>query len=168
MFWKTDSNQDVTLDLVRVGLVGAANTPATVEADHRASGHISLIDEDTRRRGDPLSQLRALSHSSSLQPWSADFTRSSYMTSDTGASRISGLSDFPDPPISGMTPAHMSVLASYFSSAPSEEEHTESPPDRPTEPAPSEPPSTKFSLRRMTFGGDEDIETLADPGPSEA
>src|SRR5215471_13057188 len=93
---------NIFLGLLRVGLVEAVYTPSPVEADHRASGHISLVDEDTRRRPEPQGQLRhgVLSHASSLQPWSADFTRSSYMTSDTGASRISGLSDFPEPPAS--------------------------------------------------------------------
>ncbi|KAF9069598.1 hypothetical protein BDP27DRAFT_1447521 [Rhodocollybia butyracea] len=41
-------------------------------------------------------------------------TRSSYMTSDGDAGSMSGLSDFPDPPPQQMTPAHMSLLSTYF------------------------------------------------------
>ncbi|KAJ7682606.1 hypothetical protein DFH06DRAFT_1290016 [Mycena polygramma] len=50
---------------------------------------------------------------STLQPHSADPTRSSYMT-ESDLSRMSNLSDFPVPPPQHMTPAHMSLLSSYF------------------------------------------------------
>ncbi|KAJ7228459.1 hypothetical protein GGX14DRAFT_612976 [Mycena pura] len=53
--------------------------------------------------------------SDNLQLHSADPTRSSYMTTST-ISRISNLSDFPAPPPQHMTPAHMSLLNSYFHS----------------------------------------------------
>ena len=47
---------------------------------------------------------------SRLIPPSNDFTRSSYLTMDSGGSRISGLSAFPRPP----SEPSADILASYF------------------------------------------------------
>ncbi|KAI4293682.1 hypothetical protein K523DRAFT_340909 [Schizophyllum commune Tattone D] len=65
------------------------------------------------------------------------------MTSTSGGSRISGLSDFPVPPPNpDLTPAHMSLLSSYFDGATAS---TENLPDvRPLNP------------KRTTFGLEED------------
>ena len=146
-----------------MGAVEAVVTPAAVEADPRASGHLSVIEEDTQRQSeehtaiDPEAQRRIQSGSSGLQPSSADWARVSYMTSGTDGSRISGLSDFPAPPVA-VTPAHMSVLTSYFGSNPVPQQ-TESL---------SESTTDASTLRRMTFGGIEDTEKITDVPATDA
>lgn len=71
----------------------------------------------------PPSASRSTSHSTShysTQTNQTNPTRSSYMTSDGDAGSqmsMSGLSDFPDPPPQQMTPAHMSLLSTYFDEA---------------------------------------------------
>jgi serine/arginine repetitive matrix protein 2 len=129
-------------------------TPPVVEADPRASGHLSVIgeyshsgNEDEQTVVSHRSQLRVQSESSSHQPVSADWSRVSYMTTGTDGSRISGLSDFPAPPVSA-PPAHMSILTSYFG-------NDDPPPQAQNPPAPT---ADHTSQRRMTFGGNVDTE----------
>ncbi|TRM58843.1 hypothetical protein BD626DRAFT_409915 [Schizophyllum amplum] len=64
------------------------------------------------------------------------------MTSASGGSRISGLSDFPAPPPNlDLTPAHMSLLGSYF--------------DEPAEPVVDAEEFRAPNPKRGTFGLDE-------------
>lgn len=92
-------------------------TPAAESTDHRTSyaGQMAFVNTSEPEPESPFPKdgipiPRAVS---SLQPHSADPTRSSYMTEST-VSRMSNLSDFPAPPPQQMTPAHMSLLSSYF------------------------------------------------------
>ncbi|KAJ7490390.1 hypothetical protein B0H11DRAFT_2278109 [Mycena galericulata] len=100
------------LEPFRLGKVASVATPPATASDHRISfaGDMAFVDEhhSVPKDGVPIPRIV-----SNLQPHSADPTRSSYMTEST-VSRISQLSDFPVPPPQHMTPAHMSLLNSYF------------------------------------------------------
>ncbi|KAL1676283.1 hypothetical protein EV122DRAFT_267317, partial [Schizophyllum commune] len=133
-------------DTVQVGLVIPVSTPPASASDpHRSfQGDVAYAHDMSARvstrRSDVLSP--ASERVNSLQPPSIQ-ARSSYMTSTSGGSRISGLSDFPVPPPNpDLTPAHMSLLSSYFDGATAS---TENLPDvRPLNP------------KRTTFGLEED------------
>ncbi|KAJ7068486.1 hypothetical protein C8F01DRAFT_1364812 [Mycena amicta] len=91
-----------------------SSTPAATSGENRSSfaGQMAFVGESEvvpPKEGIPIPRVST----STLQPYSADPTRSSYMTNST-LSRISNLSDFPPPPEHHMTPAHMSLLTSYF------------------------------------------------------
>ncbi|KAJ6598870.1 hypothetical protein DFH09DRAFT_1070759 [Mycena vulgaris] len=103
----------------RVGNVELVSTPPATTSNYRSSytGQMAFA-EDQHAPKDIMPISRAVS---SLQPHSADPTRSSYMTEST-VSRMSNLSDFPAPPPQHMTPAHMSLLSSYFHEAVAERE----------------------------------------------
>ncbi|KAK7049734.1 hypothetical protein VNI00_005765 [Paramarasmius palmivorus] len=113
------------LDAYRLGHVESVSTPPAEASDPRLSyvGQMSFAhgagptgeeDEDGDVLGtSPMFTRNGTAHNS-LQPPSADPTRSSYMTSNSEGSRMSGLSDFPVPPPQQLTPAHMSLLSSYF------------------------------------------------------
>ncbi|KAJ7498733.1 hypothetical protein FB451DRAFT_1426696 [Mycena latifolia] len=98
---------------IRVGHVESVSTPPATSSNYRSSytGQMSFPEEHAPKGGIPIPRVV-----SSLQPHSADPTRSSYMTEST-LSRMSNLSDFPAPPPQHMTPAHMSLLSSYFHEA---------------------------------------------------
>ncbi|KAJ7714313.1 hypothetical protein DFH07DRAFT_1016540 [Mycena maculata] len=98
----------------RVGNVESVATPPATASDYRTSytGLMAFHSEHpppVPKDGVDIAIPRIVSE---LQPDSADPTRSSYMTEST-VSRIS-TSDFPAPPPQHMTPAHMSLLNSYF------------------------------------------------------
>ncbi|KAI0781930.1 hypothetical protein C8Q75DRAFT_812074 [Abortiporus biennis] len=99
---------------VRVGEVEAVSTPPVVKSPQRFSTALSINYEGIRNQLRPRSDERALSfsqHSSSLMtPVSPNAARSSYMTTNTDGSRMSGLSDFPVPP--------QAVNLSHFSANP--------------------------------------------------
>ena len=112
------------------------------------SGHVSLIDEDEGASEDADTTVRLRSPwpqpherqpltASLLLPPSAEATRSSYMTTSTNGSRMSGLSDFPAPP--GDVAAHMRLIETYLGDG----------------------PPARSGHRRMTFGVDEDVEDIA-------
>ncbi|ESK95086.1 hypothetical protein Moror_13818 [Moniliophthora roreri MCA 2997] len=111
------------LDAYRLGNVESVSTPPAETGEPRLSyigqmsfAHGAGLEED--EGGDVLGTspnfTRQTTAHNSLQPPSADPTRSSYMTSNSEGSRMSGLSDFPTPPPQQLTPAHMSLLSSYF------------------------------------------------------
>ncbi|CAK5275394.1 unnamed protein product [Mycena citricolor] len=117
--YRTSSPVDETL---RLGSVGSGLTPRIESSgDHRQSltGELSPGPAAAPKSA-PIPVPR-----NSLQPNSVDPTRSSYMT-ESSISRISNLSDFPSPPSPTAaaaaggghghmtTPAHMSLLSSYF------------------------------------------------------
>lgn len=143
---------------LRFGAVQAVSTPPAVLYDHRALGHLSLtvdkIDMPDHPPQNAVSE-RITSHAS-LSPAvaSPDVARSSYMTSTTDGSRMSGLSDFPEPPpVAHLTPAHMSIIHSYFGG--------DTPQNQIDDPMlTSTPEADRRANYRMTFGGDEDIEHL--------
>ncbi|KDQ52156.1 hypothetical protein JAAARDRAFT_40502 [Jaapia argillacea MUCL 33604] len=146
-----------TIKMFRLGTVEAVLTPPAVSGERPLSGHLSLIDGDSGHSlgmhpisHDPHSSHRIVSQASLGPPRSADLARSSYMTSDTGGSRMSGLSDFPAPPVLLPTPAHISTLQSYFGDTP--RDHIEDPFPVDTRPRRHNPEY------RTTFGGDEEIE----------
>ncbi|KAF9457596.1 hypothetical protein BDZ94DRAFT_1272786 [Collybia nuda] len=144
-----DPHEDVTARY-RVGVVESVSTPPAISSDRRESQMGQMFVEDQIQ---PAPVPRDSSQSgvhSSLQPPSAGLTRSSYMTTSTG-SYISGLSDFPAPPRQYAT--HMSLLSSYFDEALSQSEARVS--RSPTPPIPAD-----GHIRRLTFGGDEEIEEL--------
>ncbi|TFK48891.1 hypothetical protein OE88DRAFT_1737117 [Heliocybe sulcata] len=118
-----DSNE-----LFRLGVVEANLTPPAVSSDHRMSAHLSLIAGNP---GEPREELTVTRHDepggrvvsqSSLAIPNSTVTRSSYMTSTTSTSRMSGLSDFPSPPALQVTPGHMSIIHSYFNDTPQQQE----------------------------------------------
>lgn len=93
--------------------------PSVIASPKRFSSHLDVVEH--RRSGnskdDEMPPSRAISQGSSqLNPHSASVARSSFMTVDTNISRMSGLSDFPAPPL--VTPAHMDVIQSYFEGGP--------------------------------------------------
>ncbi|KAJ6490397.1 hypothetical protein C8R47DRAFT_1273622 [Mycena vitilis] len=96
----------------RVGSVEAVSTPPATSSPHSRmslAGQMAFIEPEPVVKGSiPIPRT-----GSTLQPHSADPTRSSYMT-ESDLSRMSNLSDFPVPPPQHMTPAHMSLLSSYF------------------------------------------------------
>lgn len=116
---------------VRFGAVGALATPPAIIHDCRASGHFSLVADEAETHEEPQPEGRNMSSSKDepqylmsptrLSPPSADYVRSSYTTSTTEDSRISGLSDFPSPPefssspaLQSLTPAHTAAEHSHF------------------------------------------------------
>ncbi|THH17082.1 hypothetical protein EW146_g3662 [Bondarzewia mesenterica] len=113
--------------VLRLGSIEAVTTPPVEMADHRFSGHLSLVGDvggrrsmDGSRKSDELATRtpRHISQGSSLVPphSARDMARSSYVTTDTSQSRMSGLSDFPAPPEQlVVSPAHVGLLQSYFS-----------------------------------------------------
>ncbi|KAJ4487939.1 hypothetical protein J3R30DRAFT_3788936 [Lentinula aciculospora] len=117
------------LDEFRVGQIESNVTPPAVSGVSRVSltGQMAFAvgDYTSPERHDdedaPPSTARLTTAHSSLQPPSSGLTRSSYMTTSDG-SRMSGLSDFPDPPPQRLTPAHMSLLSSYFDNTITEKE----------------------------------------------
>ncbi|GJE85336.1 hypothetical protein PsYK624_014150 [Phanerochaete sordida] len=102
-------NEDRPQELLRVGSIEAVSTPPVIYTPQRHSHDVSLIghsaptDEadagsDTRRDSEFLDPRLLLSARSTLLSQLSPVTRSSYMTSNTDTSRMSGLSDFPAPP----------------------------------------------------------------------
>ncbi|KIK57811.1 hypothetical protein GYMLUDRAFT_246789 [Collybiopsis luxurians FD-317 M1] len=118
------------LDDFRLGNVEPVTTPPAVSGENRISfaGQMAFATSEVPQPDNhddddaPPSTARMTTAHSSLQPPSSSVpTRSSYMTTSDG-SRMSGLSDFPEPPPQRMTPAHMSLLSSYFDNAITEKE----------------------------------------------
>ncbi|KAI0941838.1 hypothetical protein AcV7_002412 [Taiwanofungus camphoratus] len=105
---------------MRVGAIEALATPPAFATPPRFSSRLSLIHFAHGDTDPPHEQPvpRVASHNSSLGAQvSSDAGRSSFMTADTNLSRMSGLSDFPVPPME-VTPEHMSILNSYFDESP--------------------------------------------------
>ncbi|GAW10324.1 hypothetical protein LENED_012578 [Lentinula edodes] len=122
-------DKDDDLDEFRVGQIESNITPPAVSGVSRVSltGQMAFaigddaLSEQHNNEDVPPSTAHLTTAHSSLQPPSAGLTRSSYMTTSDG-SRMSGLSDFPDPPLQRLTPAHMSLLSSYFDNTITEKE----------------------------------------------
>lgn len=130
--------------MLRVGVVESILTPASVSSLHRPNSYAGEASEppaNEGRHGNQPAFLSTVGASgearaqilSSLHP-SSDITRSSYMTTST-VSRMSGLSDFPSPPMDH----HMS-LGTYID-----------------EPLADSPPSD----REMCFGRNQNAGDLA-------
>ncbi|EMD32194.1 hypothetical protein CERSUDRAFT_99594 [Gelatoporia subvermispora B] len=105
---------------VRHGFVEAVSTPPAFATPPRFSSHLSFIDYAAEQspRHSAEQPTRVYSQQSSLGvPTSSSAARSSFMTTDTALSRMSGLSDFPIPP-SQVTPEHTTLLNSYFADTP--------------------------------------------------
>lgn len=147
-------------------------TPPVV--NDRTSGHFSLMADEFQTHSEhpiPTSEIvsKTLEHQNeepqritsqtSLSPPSAaaDPSRSSYMTSTTEGSRMSGLSDFPVPPVQNLTPAHMSIIHSYFGGNTPQRQVED--PFSTNEAAPSN--NRRHANFRMTFGGSEDMESIS-------
>jgi hypothetical protein len=113
----------VSVDILRLGTVEQLLTPAATDQDQRFSRHLSfgasslvaeigdadadmdfgvspVVTESSQPTSTSSRAMRAFSSSSLIPPRSAhtDHTRSSFLTSGSGTSRMSGLSDFPIPP----------------------------------------------------------------------
>lgn len=128
-------------------------TPPAINHDDKILGrHLSFtadaVDEAHLAR---MASERVLT-SATLSPQLGETLRSSYMTSTSEGSRMSGLSDFPQPPPPPLhlTPAGTSILQSYFAETPLQEGE---------DPFARIPPVHSHPHYRMTFGGDEDTET---------
>ena len=89
---------------LRVGSIEAVSTPPIINTTQRFSTELSLVGHgapdtgvEDRRESDYFEPRVASQRSTMLTPLSPN-ARSSYMTSNTDTSRMSGLSDFPVPP----------------------------------------------------------------------
>ena len=106
---------------MRVGSIDALTTPAAVSSPQRSSTRLSFVHflrenaaQQEQQAGQDVVVPRVHSAYSSLgAPVSSNAARSSFMTSGTDASRMSGLSDFPVPP-TDINTERFSVLDSYF------------------------------------------------------
>ncbi|KAF8919461.1 hypothetical protein CPB85DRAFT_1429574 [Mucidula mucida] len=130
-------------ELFRLGQVEHLATPPAVASTHRTSfiGQFVSGHRLSEHENEDMTITQNRARSTSLQPPSADPSRTSYTTNST-YSRMSNLSDFPVPPIShGATPGHISLISSYFE--------------------PSDPQRSSID-RRLTFGGDAEIDELLD------
>ncbi|KAK0203476.1 hypothetical protein DFS33DRAFT_1383728 [Desarmillaria ectypa] len=137
----------------KVGQVESQATPPVMSSNHRSSlvGLMSFSpgrdpvppeEEENLDSTITMRNSRALLHPSSSGHPSADLPRSSYLTNSSLYSRISDLSDFPVPP-AREAPAHVSYTSSYF-----DDQYT------------ARDARSVTSSRRMTFGGDEEIDQL--------
>ena len=105
-FETREQPETLILELVRMGEVGVVSTPPAQTSPHRFSTSLSFVEHEHEQQedetdvtlGPPLRSPRVLSQQSSLPTPQTANTRSSYMTTGTDASRMSGLSDFPAPP----------------------------------------------------------------------
>jgi len=141
---------------LRLRAVEAVTTPPAVVHDHRDLRPVSLVVdkvEPSEALNTEEGRQRVTSRGSLAPPiTSTDPTRSSYMTSTTDGSRMSGLSDFPEPPsVDHLNPAHMSIISSYFGDTYKQPEEAPSTNNATT-------PENRRHANRMTFGGSEDME----------
>lgn len=114
----------VPAETFRVGSIEAVSTPPIINTPHRFSTELSLIGHtaadfgvtiDDRRDSDYLEPRVVSERSTLLTPISPN-ARSSYMTSNTDTSRMSGLSDFPAPP--SLLPPSANISASNLHAEP--------------------------------------------------
>lgn len=149
---------------VRFGAVGALATPPAVVHDHRASGHFSLVAdeaetyEEARAEGGSTSTRgpQCLMPSIRLSPPSMDHVRSSYMTSTTEGSRMSGLSDFPSPPDSSSPPLQPFTLVHPAAKS----RFADDTPQNSILDPPYSNQAMTTENRRMTFGGSANVESV--------
>ncbi|KAL4266842.1 hypothetical protein AB1N83_002726 [Pleurotus pulmonarius] len=138
-----DEEEDLTARF-RIGVIEAVPTPPSTSEDRRFSQHLSSYITHPGSSTQPTtedSSVRVVSNAS-LQPPSTVLSRVSYMTSSDG-SRMSGLSDFPVPPLQDqMTPGNMSIVDSYFEDVTLRQEFALQTP----------------MSRRSTLGGDEEVD----------
>jgi hypothetical protein len=157
---------------VRLGAVEAVSTPPAVVPADQALRHLSFVADqvevaeephDTEKDPQKEESQRARSQNSLAPPVvSADFTRSSYMTTTTDGSRMSGLSDFPEPPPVGhLTPAHMSIIHSYFGGDTAQKQIE----DLLSNNQATTSVDHSHASQHMAFGGNEDIESVGEAGP---
>jgi hypothetical protein len=151
---------------LRLGAVEAVTTPPAVVHDHQAfrpisfvADHVDITEQAANIDGNLRSEetQRIVSHGSLAPPIvSAEPTRSSYMTTTTDGSRMSGLSDFPEPPpVEHLNPAHMSIIHSYFGEASKRQV------EEPLSNNQSTTPENRTNAsHRLTFGGSEDMESI--------
>lgn len=108
--------------MLRVGVVESILTPETVSPQHRpnsyageTSGSTAANNESHQQEDRPSSSSHATAEAREARARTglnlpvSEITRSSYMTTSTTASRMSGLSDFPVPPKD-----HRMSLSAYF------------------------------------------------------
>jgi serine/arginine repetitive matrix protein 2 len=147
---------------LRLSSVEAIATPVFETGDYRLSQRLSLVEEedtlvmprnlDSLAASPPLrDSLRPpISAYNSGRVSSGGLTRSSMVTSSTSMSRMSGLSDFPAPPEYALTPAHASIINSFF------EDNAELPAEFQQYAPDTHAPEPDRS-RRFTFGADDMI-----------
>ncbi|KAF7799650.1 hypothetical protein EIP86_010890 [Pleurotus ostreatoroseus] len=102
-------------EVVRMGEVEAVSTPPIISSPQRYSTQLSLVGHG-ESVGRPISSEfgpppRITSQQSNLLTPLTPNTRSSYMTSNTDTSRMSGLSDFPAPPSNTLIIPSSSLIA---------------------------------------------------------
>jgi serine/arginine repetitive matrix protein 2 len=148
---------------LRLRAVEAVTTPPAIVHDHRDLRPVSLIaDKVDPSEASNIEEeyQRVTSRGSLAPPITSDPTRSSYMTSTTDGSRMSGLSDFPEPPsVDHLTPAHMSIISSYFGDTSHKQREETLSTDNATT------TENHRHANRMTFGGSEDIVIAAEVVP---
>ncbi|TDL25281.1 hypothetical protein BD410DRAFT_785181 [Rickenella mellea] len=140
----------------RLGHVPALSTPNPVSGhSHRASSAATYFHEDSSAREEHKnvqeSDKQPVSSHASLVP-PADVMRASYVTSTSGESRISQLSDFPVPPTQDMM-SPTSILQSFYDiPGPQRHDNINRSADLPDD--------LQTESRRTTFGGNEDMSGL--------
>ncbi|KAG1729582.1 hypothetical protein EDB19DRAFT_1641864 [Suillus lakei] len=136
---------------IRQDVVDAAGTSTILPGSHRASTHASIYDAEKTDLVSPISFIQS-------PLLSADAVRSSYMTSGSEYSRMSALSDFPDPPARpNVAPNRASILHIYVDApTPLQESENRQETDCP------QSGSRVFSLEshRTTFGGSDDMDVI--------
>jgi hypothetical protein len=157
---------------VRLGAVEAVNTPPATVHDHQAFRPSSLVADQVEAHDVILNtealqkgETQRVTSEGTLAPpvISADHTRSSYMTNTTEESRMSGLSDFPEPPPVGhLTPAHMSIIHSYFGGDTPQKQIG----DLLSTNQATVQENHRHASFRMTFGGSEDMESVGEVVPA--
>ncbi|PBK90025.1 hypothetical protein ARMGADRAFT_1014688 [Armillaria gallica] len=134
----------------KLGQVESQATPPAVSSAHRSS-FIGLMafspgrgppEEEDPDNTVTIRDSRALLHPSISGLPSSDLTRSSYLTNSSLYSRMSNLSDFPVPPARD-APPRVSYTSPYF-----DDQYT------------TRDARSVTSSKRMTFGGDEEIDQL--------
>ncbi|KAG2134025.1 uncharacterized protein EDB93DRAFT_1093001 [Suillus bovinus] len=143
---------------IRQDVVDAAGTSTIHQGSHRTSTYASI--HDAAEEADLVSPI------SSFQspPVSADAMRSSYMTSGSEYSRMSNLSDFPDPPArTNVSPNQPSLLQIYVDPPTPLQSESFQGTDSPQSGA------RVFSLEshHTTFGGNDDMDIITQVHRSE-
>lgn len=144
---------------IRQDVVDAAGTSTIHQGSYRSSTYASI--HDAAEEADLVSPITPMQS----PPVSADAMRSSYMTSGSEYSRMSTLSDFPDPPARINVPPNQPSILQVYVDAPTPLQQSES--FQGTECPQSG--SRVFSLEshHTTFGGSDDMDIITQVHRSE-
>lgn len=137
---------------IRQDVVDAAGQSTIHQGSHRTSTYASI--HDAAEEADLVSPISFIQS----PPLSADAMRSSYMTSGSEYSRMSTLSDFPDPPAQLHVTHNQPSILQIYVDAPSPLQQSES--FQGTDCPQSEPRVFSLESHRTTFGGIDDVDII--------